>query len=71
MLSATFAFVYYNVKYMDDLAAARIQDFETKSGMKISEFKTKNPIPEEIRPEYVILQFIIRLKNKKENIDQS
>jgi len=56
---------------MDDLAAARIQDFETKSGMKISEFKTKNPIPEEIRPEYVILQFIIRLKNKKENIDQS
>lgn len=71
MFSATIAFVYYNVKYMDDLAAARIQDFETKSGMKVSEFKTKNPIPEEIRPEYVIPNIDIRSKNKKENIDQS
>lgn len=40
MFSTTIAFIYYNVKYKDDLAAARIQDFETKSGMKISEFKT-------------------------------
>lgn len=39
--------------------------------MKVSEFKTKNPIPEEIRPEYVIPNINIRLKNKKENIDQS
>lgn len=39
--------------YMNDLAAKRIERFESKSGMKVSEYKTENPIPEEIRPEYV------------------
>ncbi|CAD8208030.1 unnamed protein product [Paramecium octaurelia] len=46
-------YVYYNVRYMDQIAAGRIQEFEEKSGMKISEFKTENPIKEEIRPEYI------------------
>lgn len=40
--------------------------------MKIHEFKTENPIKEEIRPEYVfILIFIYRQKNKKEFIDKN
>lgn len=50
---ATGYYIYYNVKYMDVIAAKRISDFEERSGMKISEFKTENPIKEEIRPEYV------------------
>lgn len=40
--------------------------------MKIHEFKTENPIKEEIRPEYVfILICIYRQKNKKEFIDKN
>ena len=40
--------------------------------MKIHEFKTENPIKEEIRPEYVfIIIFIYRQKNKKEFIDKN
>lgn len=40
--------------------------------MKIHEFKTENPIKEEIRPEYVYKYiFIYRQKNKKEFIDKN
>lgn len=40
--------------------------------MKIHEFKTENPIKEEIRPEYVFKYiFIYRQKNKKEFIDKN
>ena len=39
--------------------------------MKISEFKTENPIKEEIRPEYVnYFQYSYRLKDKREFIDK-
>lgn len=39
--------------------------------MKISEFKTENPIKEEIRTEYVIdLVLEYRLKDKRECIDK-
>lgn len=39
--------------------------------MKIHEFKTENPIKEEIRPEYVIMLYYFRLKNKREFIDKN
>lgn len=38
--------------------------------MKISEFKTENPIKEEIRPEYVYDLYQYRLKGKREFIDK-
>ncbi|KAM3137309.1 hypothetical protein pb186bvf_010489 [Paramecium bursaria] len=57
MISASAYFIYFNFKYMDDIAASRVKEFEESSGIRITDFKTQSTIPETIKPEYVIIQY--------------